>query len=170
MIFFKSFFLSNASLANLRLLNHTFVFLDIPCLICDNLQCQILKLWYSVGWTHQLLLITKKIVNKRWRNTLNLLYFLPPGTSLQFVFSNLSFTQFVLKVSIFLLQLTIFLFKSINNRILDTHNTFIHFLCVDVMTVFLETFLDIFIALAYTIKFCTNTIFKFCQRWIDISL
>ena len=121
-------------------------------------------------WLNTSITSAKKIVSKRWRNTLNILYFLPPGTSLQFVSSNISFTQFVLKVSIFLLQLTIFLFKSINNRILDTHNTFIHFLCVDVMTVFLETFLDIFIALAYTIKFCTNTIFKFCQRWIDISL
>ena len=104
-------------------------------------------------WLNTSITSAKKIVSKRWRNTLNILYFLPPGTSLQFVSSNISFTQFVLKVSIFLLQLTIFLFKSINNRILDTHNTFIHFLCIDVTTVFLETLFDIFIAFAYTIKF-----------------
>ena len=77
MIFFKSFFLPNASLQNLRLVNHTMCFLNLPCLICDNLQCQILKFVRNKAKGESQNGVSRKQSTPDFPKNE---YFLPPGT------------------------------------------------------------------------------------------
>ena len=129
MIFFRVFYLANVWFQNLQLINIVIfglTLLDLWQSSISDFEMLILR-WLKTSFILSSRNLSVTDDGIRWVSLLFLLVYWVP-----ICFPHFQFHTIFFKVCNFILWLKTFLFKRINNRILDNYSTFIQFLCYNV--------------------------------------